>query len=236
MLDYNSAQFIHEATDEDGDKLISCDYLQYGGDDNGCAVERANVRYIKEQKLEAYRENGGYGGVKVWLLDTEENRELLDSLQNYPAFDDELVSQIEQKIEDDYIRDNDDIYRLYTPQPMKDILDDLDLRCIDPEVYYRAKDACNEYFTVKAGGYGYINLERIAKEYNLLLTAKYPAIQIIADLREQLDGQSAPPFPISYYESARDMLGHRDATGQSITPDEARSILLYAAELEEACK
>lgn len=214
-----------------GAPLISCDYLSFGDYDNSCAVERANVRYCDTEHLTVYKDRESYGWEKAWIADTAENRELLNALVDYPCLDDKLVSVIESEIEDEYIKDNDDIWRA-TPEPLRSILDDLDLRCIDPETYFAAKEADNAEFIVEAGGVGYIDLDRLRATYNLLLCDKYPAIRIIADLREQLD-RTTVPFPLDYYADAADMLTHRELNGQPYTQEEARAILQYAAELEE---
>lgn len=253
MLHFDTAQFIHEATlcdkpeqcpvcyyenrhaEHDGatvTKIISCDLLSFGDYDNSCAVERANVRYCEEHNLIEHHEYYAYNGEKAWLLDTEENRELLNALSDYPCLDDELVIVIESEIEDEYIKDNDDIWRA-TPEPLKSILDDLDLRSIDPDVYFAAKEEDNAEFRVEAGGNGYIDLERLAPTYNRILSERNPAIRIIADLREQLEARQAVPFPLDYYADAADMLAHRELTSQPYTQEEARAVLQYAAELEE---
>lgn len=225
---------------EEGIALISCDLLRYGDYDNSGSVERANVRYLEANNLIDQLETGAYGSVQAWLLDTPGNRELLDGLEDYPCFDDELVSQIEAEIEENYIRDNDDIFRLYTNEYMRDALDLLDRRTIDPEIYREAKEQDNAYFEVHSGGIGYINLKKLAPTYNSLLCDRYPEIKIIADLLEKTDGRSAsvPVFPISFYQSARDMLNHRMVTGTTVTDHRdfeeiLREILRYTAELEE---
>jgi hypothetical protein len=234
MENINTASNPITGTTVDGEPYISHAFISYGDYDNSCAVERANVRWLEQNyKTDLLLDHGAFYSVTAWLPDTEEYRELLAGLDDYPCFDDELVSEIEQEIEDEYINRNDDIHRLYTPQPLKDILSDLDLTEIDSELYYQAKDNCNVQFVVEAGGNGYINLSKLADEYNLLLCDKYPAIKIISELQEQLAACSPPPFPLSFYASAQDMLEHRTATGQPITPEEARALLLYAAELEE---
>lgn len=207
-------------------KLISHKYCSYGDYDNSCAVERANVRYLGEKNLIEYEETGGYGGVQAWLLDTPENRELLESLDGYPAFDDELVSEVEREIEEEYIKDNDDIWRA-TPEPLRSILDDLDLRCIIPDIYYTVKERLNMYFEVESGGNGWIDLKKMEPAYNEELLARNPAIAMLLEYRSR-----AAAWPITFYESATDMLGHCRATGRAITAEEAQQILQYAADLE----
>jgi len=226
---------IEEKTEE-GVSLISCDYISFGDYDNSCAVERANVRYLEENNLIEQRETGCYGWEKAWLLDTTENRELLESLSDYPCFDDELVSQIEMEIEDEYLKDNDDIFRLYTPEPLKETLELLDRREIDRDAYEKAKNEGRIYFEVEAGGIGYIDLEKLAPAYNLILCDMYPELKAVSEMIEEKASLVAetPDFPIDFYDSADDMLTHRrHSGGNSYSQEETEAILKYAAELEE---
>lgn len=226
--------FIEEKTEE-GVNLISCTLLQFGDYDNSCAVERANVRYLDNEKLIEQKETECYGYVKAWILDTPENQALLDKLQDYPCFDDEIVSEIETEIEEEYIKDNDDIYRLHTPdENLKEALDLLDRRCIDPEAYYQAKEEANIYFKVQTGGTGYINLEKLAPDYNLILTEKYPEIKIIAELLEEKEERQRPEFPCWPYENAFDMLSQAKLDKKTLEDTEAfKQVLKYTSELEE---
>jgi hypothetical protein len=231
MLDYNSAADIHEATDSDGTKLISCDFIQYGDYDDSCAVERANVRYLQEQGRIEHKDTGGYGSVKAWLLDTEENRELLGGLFDYPCFNDELLSEVEREMEDEYIKDcASDLHKLL-PEDMQEAMQELYIFDeIDRDCYEKAKDASNTYFVVESGGNGYIDFDRIAKDYALALCDKYPAIKSLCTVYEIAN--NAPAFPLDFYESAGDMQDHRRATRDEYTQDEIRAIMAYTIELE----
>lgn len=215
-------------TNDDG--LISHDYVSYGDYDNSCAVERANVRYLQEQNKVEQLDRMSYGSRRAWLLDTPENRELLESLESYPCFDDELVSQVEQEIEEEYIKDNDDMWRA-TPEPLKSILDDADLRVIIPEIYYQVKESLNMNFEVEAGGNGYIDLDKMVAAYNAALLEKYPALQRLSELQERL---TSVQWPLTFWESAEDMQEHRRATGTPYTQEEIQDIMQYCAELERA--
>lgn len=210
--------------------LISHDYLSYGDYDNSCAVERANVRYCEENNLVALKDTEMYGYAKVWLKDTEENRELINALNNYPAIDDELINTIKDEIETEYIKDNDDITRLYTEEPLKSVLMDANKACIIPDVYYKACEQANIYFEVEAGGNGHIDLERLAKDYNLILCERYPFLKTLCEVQETI--KTAPVFPIDFYDSAEDMQNHKKATGQIYNQDEIKDIVEYACELE----
>lgn len=233
MLEYNSAADIHE-TESEGVKRISCDFIQYGDYDNSCAVERANVRYLEEKKLVELRETGCYGYVKAWLLDTEENREILAPLFDYPCFDDELVYQVEMEIEDEYLENNGrDLHKLLS-EPMQEamrgmfIFDEIDRDC-----YEKAKDASNTYFEVEDGGNGYIDFKRLVKVYASAICDKYPAIAVITDLREQLERRPAWDVP-GFYDAA-EML-HAATMGNRADvlsdPELMLQVLKYAAECE----
>ena len=234
MLDYTSAADIHE-TESEGIKLISCDYIQYGDYDNSCAVERANVRYLEEKKLVKTLERGCYGYVKAWLLDTPDNRELLGSLLDYPCFDDEIVSEIEREIEDEYLKDcAGDLHKLL-PEPVQEAMQDLDIFDeIDRDCYEKAKEASNTYFELESGGNGYIDFKRLAADYALAVCDKYPAITIITDLRKQLEQRPAWPLP-GYYGDAAEML-HAVTLGNDrhvlSDPELMLQVLRYAAECE----
>lgn len=232
MLKYNSAADIHETTDDDGIKLISCDYIQYGDYDNSCAVERANVRYLEEQKLVEVMDTGGYGSVKAWLLDTEENREILESLFDYPCFDDELVSQVEMEIEDEYIKDcSSDLHELL-PEAMQEAMRDMFIFDeIDRDCYDKAKEASNTYFVVESGGNGYIDFKRLAADYALAIRDKYPAITIITELKKR------PNWDVPGFYDAAEML-HAATMGSRADvlsdPELMLQVLQYAAECEGA--
>ena len=208
--------------------LISCDYISFGDYDNSGAVERANVRYLEQNNLIEYKETGSYYWQKAWLIDNEENREMINALENYPCFDDELVSMIEMEIEDEYIKDNDDIFRA-TKEPLKSILDDLDMRVIDPEIYYGVKEELNMQFVVEAGGNGYIDLDKMVDSYNKLLIEKYPFIEKLVAVQNALE---KPAFPVSFFVDANEMLNNVKCFNREITQEEMQDILSYTIELE----
>lgn len=251
MLKYNTAADIHEASICDDDyqcnvcyygelgehegqnitKLISCDSLQYGDYDNSCAVERANVRYLEQEKLIAHKEMYAYGGVKAWVQDTEENRELLTSLLNYPCFDDELVSEIENEIEQEYIKDcASDLHKLLSDDIQEAMQELFIFDTIDQECYEQAKEASNTYFAVESGGNGYIDFKRIVNDYALAICDKHPAIKSLCAIYETVN--NVPAFPVDFYENAEDMQSHRKATSEVYNQDESQAIMSYAVELE----
>ena len=238
---------------------VSCEYLSYGDYDNSCAVERANVRILKENHpgFESYSfsdwENGrqyinhvyedilpesevvelygGYGSIQIWIReDIDKENRYTAALENYPCFDDEAVSEVEMAIEEEYIKDLwPDLLRCF-PDDFREALELCGIDEFDRELYEKAKEETNTYFEVEAGGIGYIDLARIAPAYADELRFRNPAIEIIQGVVEAKNNK--PSFPLSFYDNAEDMLDHRDATGQGITTEEAREILKYAAELE----
>ena len=88
-----------------------CTFSDY----NGCDVERANARWLeREHEADTVRTVGGYGtdGRLVRLkayMQNESLREAMDSLDDYPCFDDELASEIQQESTEarlaDWLRD-----------------------------------------------------------------------------------------------------------------------------------
>ena len=136
----------------------------------------------------------------------------------------------EMEIEEECIKDLwPDLKRCW-PDDIQEAVDLCGIDDLDREMYERAKDKTNTYFEVEAGGNGYIDVKRLAPAYLEELCFRNPAIEIVRGVIEAKNNK--PAFPLNFYDSAEDMLEHRDATGQGITPDEAREILMYAAEME----
>ena len=212
-------------------QLISCDFISFGDYDNSCAVERANIRYLKENNLIEKLETGSYGYEKAWLLDTPENRELLNSLFDYPCFDDELVSEIENEIETEYIKDcASDLHKLLSEdmqQALQEIyiFDDIDVEC-----YRKACETSNTYFEVESGGNGYIDFKRIVKDYAIALCDKFPAIKSLCTIYETVN--NVPKFSIDFYENMSDMQSHRLSQNNHYNQDEILQIVAYCIELE----
>jgi hypothetical protein len=155
---------------------------------------------------------------------------LLESLENYPCFDDESVSEIESEIEEEYLENSSsDLIKLLSNE-VQSACDKLFID-FDRNLYEQAKELSNTYFIVESGGNGYIDFERLAKDYQMLLCEKHPAIKELVAIQTQLN--SAPAFPIDFYESVADMLQHRKATKEIYSQDEIKDIFAYAVELEE---
>ena len=174
---------------------------------------------------------GGYGSIQIWIReDIDEANGYMAALGQYPCLDDEAVSEVETEIEEEYVKDIwSDLLRCF-PDDFREALDLCGIDSLDQEIYEKAKDETNTYFEVEAGGNGYIDVKRLAPAYAEELKFKHPELGIIQGVVEVMNNK--PAFPLGFYTDASDMLAHRDATGQGITPEEAREILRYAAELE----
>ena len=238
---------------------VSHAVLSYGYYDNSCAVERANVRVLKEKypDFESYSfsgwDNGSqyinhvyeeilpeseivelYGSyrlIQIWIRgDIDKENGYTAALENYPCLDDEAISEIETEVEEEYIKDIwPDLLRCF-PDDFREALELCGIDEFDRELYEKAKEETNTYFEVEAGGNGYIDVKRLAPAYAEELKFRNPALEILQGVVEAKNNK--PSFPLSFYDNAEDMLDHRDATGQGITAEEARGILQYAAELE----
>ena len=238
---------------------VSHNFLSFGDYDQSCAIERANVRVLREKHpdFESYSfsdwdrgrqyENqewvdilpeseivelyGGYGSIQVWIrADIDKENGYTAALEHYPALDDEAVTEVEMEIEEEYIEDLWPDLVCCFPEDFREALELCGIDELDRELYEKAKDETNTYFEIEAGGIGYIDVARIAPAYAEELKFKNPALEILQGVVEAKNNK--PSFPLSFYDNAEGMLDHRDATGQGITPEEAREILLYAAELE----
>lgn len=118
---------------------------------------------------------GGHGSTELWLLDSEETRETLDALDDYPAVSDEAVSEAEMEAETD-AWDNWLRLDLMSTLP-DDVADDapegtLSLREAAEsmsgdmwECYREACEATNTYPEIETGGGVYVDLDRIAPAF-----------------------------------------------------------------------
>lgn len=215
----------------DGKQLISCDYIAFGDYDNSCAVERANVRWLEKEGLIELLERGSYGYEKAWIADNEENRELLEALNNYPCFDDGLVSEIEAEIESEYLKDYARDLHDLLPDSVQKALEELDIDEIDYTCYRAACEEMNEYFIVESGGNGWIDFKKIAGAYNEALLEKHPAVKTLSRLYDSLD--VVVKFPVDFYENMRDMKQHRESRFDGYTEEEVQQIVNYCCKLEE---
>ena len=119
-----------------GDQYISCDLLTVGDYGGAGSVGEANIRTCEEQYPDCWVRYGTYGFRQAWLLDTEDNRDLIRDLErDYHVLDDCILSRVENEWEHeafdnhvkkdlldclpDHLRDladtwgDEDLYRLY---------------------------------------------------------------------------------------------------------------------------
>lgn len=107
---------------------------------------------------------GGYGSNTLWLLDCEEMREVIASLEDYPLLDDCDHSEVEVEWEedawDDWIRY--DLHRTLSEE-LQDKADSLpDEKLFS--AYRKAMEACNEYPVAEHAGV-YVNVGHISDTY-----------------------------------------------------------------------
>jgi hypothetical protein len=158
--------------DDDGQPYISCDWLhvsEYGG---AGSVGEANIRAL-ENEDGAFIRHGAYYSRQLWLPDTEENRDLIESLErNYPLVDEEIHSEVELEWEraawESYGRTdlNDSL-----PDDLGEIIDD-DLTENDQwECYRKAMEQENAYPAMEYSG-AYLPIKRIQNTYAELVIGR----------------------------------------------------------------
>lgn len=162
--------------------LIEVPYTMHS-DYSGSTVECANCLYIDENYKEllsvaVWRVYGGYsteGYVRLieFHTDNDELQELWDyfldeieSLDNYPLFNDEYMSELELKIEseswEDYVKF--DLTKaliekgIYTED---NIPEDSALR----ELFYKNSESANVYFECESHNSGYWDIDRIVENW-----------------------------------------------------------------------
>ncbi len=101
--------------DRNRGRVNALPFASYGDYDNSCAVERANHRWLSERLMGATGvtfETWSYGGrsveVDVEALDDKAATVVLGYLEavaDYPAIDDELVSEVEDELISEYLGD-----------------------------------------------------------------------------------------------------------------------------------
>jgi hypothetical protein len=122
-----------------------------------------------ESDVTAIEMYGGYGSIELWLLDSEETREALDALDNYPSVDDDLLSHMELEAEYEAF-DNDIKADLARKAPwdrcerLHNYLDSLS-RDVAWECYREACEATNTYPVFETGGDCYVDIDRIWPAY-----------------------------------------------------------------------
>lgn len=85
------------------DSYVSCGALSVGDYGGSGSVGEANVRVLEaEDRDDVLVRHGGHGYRQAWLLDTPENRELVEGLErDYPLLDEEEHSKVEMDWEEE---------------------------------------------------------------------------------------------------------------------------------------
>lgn len=185
-------------TFKNGNIYVTCDPLSFGDYDDSCAVERANVKVLKEEypTYEKYYLNhwndqkiyeghergykdicpeskliiveGGFGSEQAWIRsDIDQEKNYLSSLTDYPSLNDEVVSEVENDIEDQSWESwiKHDLIKTLTKELKSLINEELDDNVLW-ECYGKAKEITNTYFEVESGGIGYIDIDKIKDEFS----------------------------------------------------------------------
>lgn len=180
-------------TFDNGNTYLTHNLLSFGDYDNSCAVERANVKCLKKiypeyekfwieiwdnketwrgipinpesEIIEVY---GAYGSMQIWIRqDIEEKEEYIRCLEDYPALDDEIVTEIEVEIEEEcwnnWIRE--ELIETLPEKMQKKEWEEEELY----NTYLEVKEKTGEYFIVESGGDGYINIDKIKSKFRELL-------------------------------------------------------------------
>lgn len=84
----------------DDGQQISHDSLCVGYYGGSGSHGQANINWLeKHHEADVAISHGAYYSKRAWLPDTEQFRELLESLDDYPVFDEEMVSEVESQWE-----------------------------------------------------------------------------------------------------------------------------------------
>lgn len=90
----------------DGKKFTPIPYCTFGDYDNSTAVERSNLRVMREQFRELVHVTGSHGSQMLGFLgeldeQSTELREAIDSLESYPILDESDESELEIEMENE---------------------------------------------------------------------------------------------------------------------------------------
>lgn len=144
-------------------------YLSFGDYDNSCNVERSNVRIFEEmfkdtKNIDWIKLSGDYSsesiGIKLSCINPE-IIETLQSLENYPALDDEDCGLVTMEMENDALESyllsefKEKVIKFYGADDTE--ADDREFM----NLYYELKEKTNTYEEIESGGNFYIDLERL---------------------------------------------------------------------------
>lgn len=180
-----------------GRTFITHSALSYGDYDNSCSVERANVRYLMQEnegttekipmrlltkwnihevelaeKTTLILALGDFTSVTAWLIDTPENRELINSLDDYALLDEDLMAEVEiEMLNDDWeswLKHD----LLHQAIEYADERERVEIHFTDDDLFNAFHEACSEentFYEVQAGGVGYVDIDRIAGAFKRIL-------------------------------------------------------------------
>lgn len=155
-----------ECKKEEANALVPpfCTYSDY----TGTSLEAANVRYLEEKVSEAICLYGDYGTTSVAIPKTaltEELIEEIEALQDYPVFDEELMSEIEHDREHEAMDDlRKDLQRELIKLPWLTVRQEESLNVTD-ELIRELMERSNSYFEHETGGGVYVDLRRLAEAF-----------------------------------------------------------------------
>jgi hypothetical protein len=154
--------------------LFMVPFCSFGDFDNSCAVERSNHRVFLEifGKLPGvYAVTGGYGsnGIVIDIELNKDNQEIIDiiaALANYPAINDDDVSNLEMEMEKEAF---DDTYKSELSEAIevkiKELTGNEDFELSDNvdlwKVYCELSEKTNSYCQIECGGNVYIDIDRL---------------------------------------------------------------------------
>ena len=160
-----SALYLGDLSNDDDGDLIELQYTMYS-DYSGCVVERSNCDVILES-FEDYISNGiwevygGYGSRGIVyqpsMLENEEFKDMLESLDNYPLVDEDHFSNLEFEIESESWEDwiKFDLSRLLDQSDLSYPDDDDKFRdkfyqiIMDHDIYFTHEDAISAYIDLE---------------------------------------------------------------------------------------
>jgi len=180
---------LHKEENSDGEFFYTIKYCSFGDYDNSCAVERANYREMRENKLFEICDwldtiLGAYNyeaiiielyeieTAKIWTKRDQETADwiigILSGLSDYPAINDESVSLIEMEMQDeawencyesDFISE---LHKLYSGKYFFDF-NNADFSSGNlRELFEKTVETINEYWIIESGGSAHINFRTIA--------------------------------------------------------------------------
>lgn len=180
-------------------KYISNDYLEVGDYGGAGIIGAANIRSLEGQDG-AFKEQVGYGSETLWILDTPDNRELLEKLESdYHLIDDEAVSNVEMEWEDEAWENwlRSDLIRSIANEDVRDFAQDLPSTVPEDTLWqlYRASMEETNTYPVPENNGVHVDVKRIAPTFEEKLTKLYEFVTQDTDV----DYRPNEMLPEDYY-------------------------------------